>query len=332
MLETVGLTAAEAEVYRMLLATESASAEEISARADLGSPAVGRLLLSLEAKGLAYAVEDSPGAFAVIPPQVALVPRLQRHAEALEQDRAVVLGLVETYRRSARSWGAGEAVEVISGAAALRQRLRQLQDGARHEMLWFCKARHVVMPAGSNREEYDALDRGVLYRVLYEQAYFDDAGAVDNVVKGVRAGEVARAVPRLPLRMAVADRSLAVLPLSSAGPPAGLRELRTAVVRASSLLEALIDLFEHYWEVGAPLRVTEEGQIGGAGPQDPAALGAEDRHLLSLMVAGMTDEAIAGQLRVSKRTVQRRIQGLMNLAGVATRMQLGWHAARRDWI
>ncbi|MDX3354142.1 hypothetical protein PV703_12670 [Streptomyces sp. ME01-24h] len=36
MLETVGLTAAEAEVYRLLLATESASAEEISARADLG--------------------------------------------------------------------------------------------------------------------------------------------------------------------------------------------------------------------------------------------------------------------------------------------------------
>lgn len=49
-------------------------------------------------------------------------------------------------------------------------------------------------------------------------------------------------------------------------------------------------------------------------------------------MVGMTDEAIAGQLRVSKRTVQRRIQGLMSLAGVATRMQLGWHAARRDWL
>ncbi|MEU1615761.1 helix-turn-helix domain-containing protein [Streptomyces sp. NPDC005722] len=332
MLETVGLTGAEAEVYRLLLVAESASAEEISGRTDLGPPAVGRLLLALEAKGLAYAVEESPGAFAVIPPQVALVPRLQRHAEALEQDRAVVLGLVETYRRSARSWGAGEAIEVISGAAALRQRLRQLQDGVRHEMLWFCKAHHVAMPAGSNREEYEALGRGVLYRVLYEQAYFDDPGAVDNVVRGVRAGEVARAVPRLPLRMAVADRSLAVLPLSSTGTPAGPRELRTALVRESSLLEALIDLFQHYWEVGAPLRVTEEGQIGGAGPEDPAMPVADDRHLLSLMVAGMTDEAIAGQLRVSKRTVQRRVQGLMNLAGVATRMQLGWHAARRNWL
>jgi hypothetical protein len=104
------------------------------------------------------------------------------------------------------------------------------------------------------------------------------------------------------------------------------------VVRESSLLDALIALFEHHWEIGAPLRVTEEGQIGGAGTTDAASPVGEDRHLLSLMVAGMTDEAIAGQLRVSKRTVQRRIQGLMSLAGVATRMQLGWHAARRDWL
>ncbi|MER6980661.1 TrmB family transcriptional regulator, partial [Streptomyces carpinensis] len=250
----------------------------------------------------------------------------------LEQTRAAVFDLVETYRRSARTPGAGEAVEIVRGAAALRQRLRQLQDGTRREMLWFCKAGYVAMPPESNQEQFAAHARGVLYRTLYEQAYFDDPNAVDNVVKGVLVGEVARAVPQLPLRMAIADRSVAVLPLNSSGAPGNPRDLRAAVVRRSSLLEALIALFEHYWEVGAPLRVTEEGRIGGAGPTDPAAPVAEDRHLLSLMVAGMTDEAIAGQLRVSKRTVQRRIQGLMSLAGVATRMQLGWHAARRNWL
>ncbi|MEU6340354.1 hypothetical protein ABZ883_05300 [Streptomyces sp. NPDC046977] len=199
-------------------------------------------------------------------------------------------------------------------------------------MTWFCKARYVAMSPESNQEQFAAHARGVLYRVLYEQAYFDDPGSVDNVVTGVRAGETARAVPRLPLRMAIADRSVAVLPLASSAGPGNPKELQAALVRESSLLEALIDLFERYWEVGAPLRVTEEGRIGGAGPEEPAPLAPEDRHLLSLMVAGLTDEAIAGQLRVSKRTVQRRVQGLMGLAGVATRMQLGWHAARRDWL
>ncbi|MFD3451752.1 helix-turn-helix domain-containing protein [Streptomyces sp. NPDC058691] len=332
MLDTVGLTVAEGEVYRLLLVTESASAEEISGSCELDTAAARRLLLALEAKGLAYPVEDSPGWFAAIPPEVALVPRLQRQSEALEQTRAAVLEMVQTYQRGARARVGGEAIEIISGAAALRQRLRQLQDGSRREMLWFCKAGYVAMPPESNQEQFAAHDRGVLYRVLYEQAYFDDPGSVDNVVEGVRAGEAARAVPRLPLRMAVSDRSVAVLPLASPGAPGSPRELKAALVRESSLLEGLIDLFERYWEVGAPLRVTEEGRIGGAGPEDAASLVPEDRHLLSLMVAGLTDEAIAGQLRVSKRTVQRRVQGLMSLAGVATRMQLGWHAARRNWL
>lgn len=118
---------------------------------------------------------------------------------------------------------AGQLLEVITGAEALRQHLRQIQTSVREEMLWFCKAQYVAMPSGSNTEEFEALARGVRYRVLYEKAFFDDEGAVDNVVAGVRAGEVARAVPQLPLRLAIADRAVAVFPLVAGG--------RTAVRR-----------------------------------------------------------------------------------------------------
>jgi DNA-binding NarL/FixJ family response regulator len=34
---------------------------------------------------------------------------------------------------------------------------------------------------------------------------------------------------------------------------------------------------------------------------------------------------------MSLRTVQRRIRGLMDTAGVDTRIQLGWYAARAGW-
>jgi DNA-binding NarL/FixJ family response regulator len=62
------------------------------------------------------------------------------------------------------------------------------------------------------------------------------------------------------------------------------------------------------------------------GPSD------EDRILLSLFLAGLTDLAIADQLGLSVRTVQRRLRRLMDLAGVSTRMQLGWHASRSGWL
>lgn len=55
---------------------------------------------------------------------------------------------------------------MITGAEALRQHLRQIQSDTRDEMLWFCKAEYVAMPSGSNSAEFDALTRGVRYRVL----------------------------------------------------------------------------------------------------------------------------------------------------------------------
>ncbi|MFH9727417.1 hypothetical protein ACH4M4_31260 [Streptomyces sp. NPDC017254] len=51
-------------------------------------------------------------------------------------------------------------------------------------------------------------------------------------------------------------------------------------------------------------------------------------HILSLLVTGLTDQAIATQLRASLRTVQRRIRHLMDTAHVQNRMQPGFHTAR----
>ncbi|TLQ42326.1 helix-turn-helix domain-containing protein [Streptomyces marianii] len=333
MLEAVGLSAAETDVYRALVGAAAASADEVSTTTGLDAGTAGRLLVALEHKGLAHGVEGVPGRFAANPPDLALRPRIERRADDLDKARTAASELMEAYRRNAWIRDASDVVEPVTGAGGLRRRLQQVQDSAREELLWFCRARYVALPSGTNRAEFDALGRGVGYRVLYEQAFFDGSGSVDNVVRAVRAGEAARAVPALPLRMAIADRCVAICPLAPAGPAGDPREETAAVVRGSSLVEALVALFERYWEIGAPLRVTAQGQIGGPGLEaDADALTADDRHLLSLMVAGITDESIAGQLGISRRTVQRRIQHLMHIAGVATRMQLGWQAARRDWI
>ena len=58
---------------------------------------------------------------------------------------------------------------------------------------------------------------------------------------------------------------------------------------------------------------------------------ALDRKILGLLLAGLTDQAVSGQLNLSLRTLQRRLRRLMDLAGTGTRMQLGWHAARNNW-
>nr|WP_313884217.1 helix-turn-helix transcriptional regulator [Streptomyces cynarae] len=71
---------------------------------------------------------------------------------------------------------------------------------------------------------------------------------------------------------------------------------------------------------------------GSDGVVDADPLTETDRRLLSLLVAGVADKAIASQMGLSRRTVQRHIQHMMTLAGADTRMQLAWQAARRGWL
>ncbi|MEU8733459.1 MULTISPECIES: helix-turn-helix domain-containing protein [Streptomyces] len=333
VLEIAGLSPDEESVYALLVTFGRAGAADLAERAGMPVERMHRVLESLTAKGLASPTDGVPRLYQAAPPDVALLPRLKRSAEALDLAQHEAARLIESYRDTMRRRDAGQLLEVITGAEALRQHLRQIQTSVREEMLWFCKAQYVAMPSGSNTEEFEALARGVRYRVLYEKAFFDDEGAVDNVVAGVRAGEVARAVPQLPLRLAIADRAVAVFPLVAGGPHGSPEEPTTALVRDSNLLAALVALFERYWEDAVPLDVDDTGELSGTdGPAAPDALAPTDRRLLSLLVAGVADKAIASQMQLSRRTVQRRIQGMMERANAATRMQLAWQAARRGWL
>ncbi|MEV6046162.1 sigma factor-like helix-turn-helix DNA-binding protein [Streptomyces xanthochromogenes] len=58
----------------------------------------------------------------------------------------------------------------------------------------------------------------------------------------------------------------------------------------------------------------------------------EDRQMLTLLVSGLKDEAIARQLGWSVRMMRRRISRLHEELGAANRFQAGVIAARRGWI
>ncbi|MEV6781289.1 helix-turn-helix domain-containing protein [Streptomyces sp. NPDC051098] len=332
-LEVVGLSGAPESVYRLLVSLGEMSVNEVVGRVDLSRLAVVSALESLAEQGMISVTDGIPLLYRATPPDVVLVPQLKRHAEALDLARTEVTELVQAYQATLRMQDTSHLIEVITGAEALRQHLQHIQSAAQTEMLWFCKPQYVAMPAGSNTAEFEGLARGVRYRVLYERAYFDDDGAVTNIAKAVEAGESARSVPHLPLRLAVADRAIAICPLVPGGPQGSPGQPKAALIRDRSLLSALIALFERYWEDAVPLDLDGSGAITGqtdASGRTP--LSPMDRQLLSLLVAGVTDKAIATQTGLSRRTVQRRINGMLQLAGATTRTQLAWQAARRSWL
>ena len=327
MLEDGGLlTAQEEQVYRVLVRLSTARAAEIAAPAALPPEEVAVVLKSLHVKGLA-GVEGA--VFRALPPDVALGDALLRRQSVLDQARQAMAALSEEYRAQARRRNADHLVEVIVGRAALRERLRDVQNAARDQILWFCKANPLAMAGTENTEESAALARGVQYLAVYERALLEAPGELASISDSIRAGEEARTLPMLPVRLAIVDRATAICPLVP-DDDRGLVEPTAALIRRSELLDALLALFESHWERATPIRVDEQidpvtGEL--AGPGDSA-----DRLLLSLLVAGLPDKAIGSQLKVSSRTVQRRLDRLMLLAGVDTRTALAYQAARRDWI
>ncbi|MBB4694960.1 hypothetical protein BKA14_005108 [Actinoplanes abujensis] len=308
------LSAPEQQAYRLLVRMAGAAPADLAAQAALPGDEARALLEALHRKGLATAGPI----FHALPADVALGDALLREQQSLESARRLVATLSEEYRTNARRRSPEHLVEIVTGAAALRDRLREMQDSAREEILWFCRANPIAMQGPENTEELTALDRGVRYRAIYERELLEKPGELESIVDAMKLGELSRTLPQLPVRLAVADRALAICPLV---PDAarGVGEPTAALIRPSELLDALVALFESYWERATPLR--PDGS-----EEEP------DKLLLSLFVAGLPDKSIATQLGVSRRTVQRRLDRLMEAAGVDTRAGLAFQAARRGWL
>jgi DNA-binding NarL/FixJ family response regulator len=103
--------------------------------------------------------------------------------------------------------------------------------------------------------------------------------------------------------------------------------------RLGGITAEIGELIDDRRRAGCPLRGEQIGYgvVPVIEPWARSALDEEDRQILMLLLAGLTDASIASQMGLSMRTVQRRVRDLMDLAGLHTRLQLGWHAAQAKW-
>lgn len=317
------LDEAEEQAYRLLVGLAGARIDQLADVVSLPVDDVADLMRRLEARGL---VVGHGGLFRPQPPDVALGTALVRMQESLEGDRQLVAALSDEFRAVARRRDADHVVEVVIGASALRERLRDLQQSAREEILWFCRAHPLAMQGSENIEEREALARGVRYRAIYERALLEGPGELDSVLEGISWGEEARVAPSLPVRLAIVDRQTAICPLMH-DDERDVGEPSAAIIGSGQLLDALLDLFEGHWSRATPLHGP-----GSDAEASPDGIGDTERLLLSLLVAGTPDKSIVTQLGISRRTVQRRIDRLMTVAGVDTRTALTYQAARRGWV
>jgi len=114
---------------------------------------------------------------------------------------------------------------------------------------------------------------------------------------------------RVPLKLIVLDRSVALLPADPEHIERGYVE-----IGHRGVVDALVELFERHWIDAADPCV---------GAVTPIVLSAREQTLVDLLALGHTDVTAASHLRISARSVTNTLRRLMDRLGVDNRFQLG---------
>ncbi|MDX3234492.1 LuxR C-terminal-related transcriptional regulator [Streptomyces sp. ME03-5709C] len=328
MLQPLGIGEFDEGVYRAFLTRADLRPQEYAGTAGVSPDRVRRAVARLVGLGLLR--PDGSGGHRPVGPGTALTALLnQRRLEtetAFTAIRSTVEELEEEYRAGRLRTDPGSLVEVLSGRDVVAQRIDELNQSVSTHVWTLDRPpyhdRADGLPHTNEAEKASTAAwarRGVDIRSVYCPESMERPGRFETVLEMVALGEQARMLPSLPFKLHIIDRRVGLVPL------VGGAYDTLAVVHPSGLLDALIELYEAYWDKAAPVGAPAPVAVD-EGPT------SEEIALLTMLRAGLKDQAVARQLGLSTRTATRRIAALMARLDATTRFQAGVEARARGWI
>jgi DNA-binding CsgD family transcriptional regulator/DNA-binding transcriptional regulator GbsR (MarR family) len=319
---------ADAEaVYRSMIANPTMSASDMTRKLGLSHEQVRSALDRLSELTLLRKSLETGSDLRPVSPEVGFHAFLQRQQAELAdrydqfvRNQAVVARLLAEYTTLTSSVPP-VSTERIEGLDRVQNRTEALVQRVRTEFL-------ALVPGGPQRPEHilaskplDAamIGRGVVMRSIYVDSLKNDPATFQHVRWLAGLGVQVRTTASLPLRLLLADRAVALVPIDPEHSARGAIQCTEPGVIA-----ALVALFEQTWSLAVPFGADET--------PDRNELSRRERELLHLLAHGATDEGAARRLGVSVRTVRRMVSGLMDRLDAHSRFEAGLRAAERGWL
>ncbi len=254
-LKAVGISAAGEQIYELLITHPGLSLPDLIISSGFSRGKLESELTALELKGLVTRSANRARRYFATPPDVALEALIVKQQDALQQIRLTASRLREKARSSRGTRSAEHRlVEVVAGREAQAKIFDQIQRGAKAEVISFDRPPYVIAPSAINTTELEMLSNGVHFKGIYDRSALVQENAVKRIRVCIEAGEESRVFERVPMKFIGADRHIAMLPLDLQyldGP--------ALLVRESSLLGALYDLFEAIWDRSSPISFDASG-------------------------------------------------------------------------
>jgi DNA-binding CsgD family transcriptional regulator len=321
-----GLVPAEViRAYERLLAAEGCAKHETDAV--IGD---ADLVRALTEHGMAHVHPHTPTAPASLrpaPPHLALQGVLAGHQHRLARDQELLLEgsrrLAEAQARFANGLNGQlpeHLVSVVSDRAQISELSASLVNTARQDWMTLENV-HTEMPLTEDfaQPPLPASRGQVRCRSIRESPVMDIPAGRRIIHACAEAGEHVRLLPKVPMKMKLADYTTALLPLTPTGTAGAL------LVQSPVIIAALREYFEMLWERATPL-APERSRAVTSRPT-PA-----QQAVLGMMAEGLHDDAIARRAGISTTTVRRHISAIMDRLDVTSRFAAGAAAQRRGWV
>ena len=318
-----------ARVYHTIVSHPHPSREAM-VHAGIEESLVDRAAVLLHSRGLLDATD--PNAWEVPAPDIALNAWASNAERQARRWRTTAVELNQLYQDVRRGTEVDAGIRMLSSLSDIASASASVAMGASRQIVAFrANSRRtqqlLLDPYNTHREEFSTPAGHVLQvRAVYDMAILDVEGAISALHERTIGGEQVRLANTLPFSAVIADDTAAMIEFTNIDPSGG----GSMLVRSKPSVTAVLRLADLWFTTSQPLPGSDDSDAS----QDSAtgATRTRDALVLSLLAAGASDTVITRRLRISQRTVERRVRHLMDQLGAQTRFQAGVEAARRGLV
>jgi len=251
-LRSLGLTDYEIRVYLGILRHPLSRIPEIARWSGVPQPKVYATVKRLISRGLCETHLGPVNTYSALPPKNSFTPLLEelraQHVDAKE----VIKTLQKEHTAPSDSLGAREGrIKVFQGNQATSRNFRFLLSRVHRDVALLSRRPFVVSDDDELMRE--AIERGVRVRIVVE---IPDGFEVDDEPvfrRQVEIGCESRHIERVPMRLAIFDQKVALLPLHDTTDEGGGSMILE--VRNEILAGGMLEIFEDLWEKATPFSV-----------------------------------------------------------------------------
>ena len=255
-LTSLGLSENEAKTYLTLLAKSSMTVGEIAQVSGVPRPKLYEILTKLIVKGLCTEKIGKVKRYRVVDPNIVKEKLIGDYQAQLEQKKIIAQSfsnaVYSIYQQNMNKTDSLEYIEVLKDIGQIRKKWFTLQKNAKKEILVFNKPPYTISLADSVNYELDVLNKKVKDKSIYEynDIMYSEKEGIKIISSLISAGEEARIVKELPMKLAIIDENITMLALND---PISLKpSITTIVINHPSFAMAQKYVFESIWEKAMP--------------------------------------------------------------------------------